>query len=110
MTALTLALAYTGFAGLCLAMRRHHLQVRGRQPSRTASTGLRLIGWLGLALSLAPSIVAWGTAIGIVAWFGMLTVAGLVFAFLLPYAPRAAVLLGLLGPMVAAISVLAAAP
>lgn len=110
MTVLALALAYAGFAGLCLAMRRHYQQVWGRQPSRRASSGLRLAGWLGLALSVAPSIVVWGTAIGIVAWFGMLTVAGLVFAFLLPYTPRAAALLGLLGPMAAAISVIATAP
>lgn len=111
MTLLTSALAYAGFAGLCLAMRRHHRQLWGRQPSRTASARLRLAGWLCLISSIAPCIVAWGSGAGTVAWFGILTAAGLVLAFLLPYAPRAAALLGLLGPMAAAaISVIAATP
>ena len=110
MNFLAVALAYAGFAGLCLAMQRHHWQVWSRQPSRTARVGLRLAGWLCLASSVAPCIVAWGTAIGIVAWFAMLTAAGLGLAFLLPFAPRAVALLGLLGPMAAAISVIAATP
>ena len=105
MTMLSLSLAYAGFTGLCLAMRRHHRQIRGRDASRTARSGLRFVGWLCLASSLAPCLVVWDAAVGTVAWFGVLSAAGFGLAFSLPYAPRAAAAFAVCAP-VAAISVL----
>lgn len=106
MTALALALAYAGFAGLCLSMPRHGRQVWSRDAGLIAQVGLRFSGWLCLALSLAACVAAWGGIIGSVAWFGVLTAAGLVLVFLLPYAPRVTVALALAMPLVTGLSVL----
>lgn len=110
MTALALSLAYSGFAGICLAMQRHHRQACGRDIGPTAQTGCRMAGWLLLVSSLAPCFAAWDWATGMVAWFGVLTTAGLMLTFLLPYAPRAAAALGIVAPVAAAISLLAGGP
>ena len=104
MAVLALSLAYTGLAGLCLAMPRHHRQVWTRDPRPAARTGLRVAGWLCLALSPLPCVVVWGAAAGTVAWFGVLSAAGFVLAFSLPHAPRATAVLGLFTPVVAALS------
>lgn len=91
MTALSLALAYAGFTGLCLAMERHHEQVFGsRRIPPLRGRLLRAAGWLLLALSLAPAVQEAGPALGVVLWAGLLTAAALPLALLLPYAPRAA--------------------
>ena len=104
MAMLALSLAYTGLAGLCLAMPRHHRQVWTRDPRPAARTGLRVAGWLCLVLSPLPCVVVWGAAAGTVAWFGVLSAAGFVLAFSLPHAPRATAVLGLFTPVIAALS------
>lgn len=89
------SLCYAGLSGLCLAMDRHHRQVwTGKAPA--AQRGLRLAGWLLLALALWPCILAWGAAVGVVLWLGWLAVGGLLLVLLLPYRPRAAALLAAL--------------
>ncbi|MCF4993774.1 DUF3325 family protein, partial [Pseudomonas gessardii] len=50
--------------------------------------GLRAMGWVLLTASLAVSVLGWGWAMGPVAWFGLISLAGLSVAFLLPYATR----------------------
>ena len=110
MTALALSLAYAGFAGICLAMQRHRRQVWGRDAGTTTQTGCRMAGWLFLALSLVPCFVAWGWAPGLLAWFGVLTTAGVLLTFLLPYAPRGAAALGVVAPIVAVAALLAGGP
>ncbi|MDQ2106460.1 DUF3325 domain-containing protein [Azospirillum isscasi] len=90
----SLCIAYAGFLALALAMDRHHEQILARRPSARASRLLGWVGWAVLALSLPPAIVAWGWAIGLPAWLGLLTVAAAALALLLPYAPRAALRLG----------------
>lgn len=89
MTGLSFALAYAGFAGLCLAMERHHEQVFGvrRIPPRRRH-GLAWGGWLLLAASLLPVSLAHGAGPGITLWTGLLTAAALMLALLLSYAPR----------------------
>lgn len=106
MTALALSLAYTGLAGLCLAMQRHQRQVWHRDAGRSVSISLRAAGWLCLACSLSVCIVTWGGAIGPVTWFGMLSAAGLILTFLLPYAPRIAATAALIAPVVTAMSII----
>ena len=108
MAMLALSLAYTGMAGLCLAMPRHHRQVWTRDPPPAARTGLRVAGWLCLALSPLPCVVVWGAAAGTVAGFGVLSTAGFVLAFSLPHAPRTTAVLGLFTPVVAAFSAIIA--
>lgn len=96
-----IGLAYAGMAGLCLAMDRHHRQVIGRAPRRGIVVALRLAGATALVLSFAAAVAADGWALGPVAWFGGLTAAGLVLILLLPYRPRLAVALGLVGLLLA---------
>ena len=96
----SLALAYAGMTALCFAMERHARQLRpagfGRGPAVAA---LRLLGVLGLAAAFWTCGMAWGWTMGPVSWFGVLTAAGLLLVFLLPWVPRAAALAGLLAPL-----------
>ena len=88
-TALSFALAYAGFTGLCLAMERHHEQVFGvRRIPRLRRLGLTGGGWLLLAGSLLLLLIAQGAGAGITLWLGLLTAAALALALLLSYAPR----------------------
>nr|WP_315182943.1 DUF3325 domain-containing protein [uncultured Albidiferax sp.] len=96
-------LAYAGFAGLCLAMDRHHAQVWGRDASPRARRCLRGAGWLLLALAVWPCVAAWGPSVGVVVWLGFLSAGALVLVGLLPYAPRAAVGLALLAALAAGV-------
>ena len=91
MTWLSLALAYAGLTGLCLAMERHHEQVfQTRRIPPWRGRLLRAAGWLLLAASLVAAVSDTGWALGIVLWAGSLTAAALLLTVLLPYSPRAA--------------------
>lgn len=86
------ALSYAGMAALCLGMDRHHRQVWTRTaPARQRA--LRIIGWLLLAAAIWPCVRAWGSSVGVVIWFGLLSAAVLVLVLLLPYRPKIAALL-----------------
>ncbi|MFP6848312.1 MAG: DUF3325 domain-containing protein [Pseudomonas sp.] len=89
---LAAALCYAGMAALCLGMDRHHQQVWSRKAPRR-QRGLRLAGWLLLAIALWPCVQAWGGAVGVVIWFGLLSAAALLLVLLLPYRPQGAALL-----------------
>ncbi|MCK8784097.1 DUF3325 domain-containing protein [Roseomonas sp. NAR14] len=110
MSFLSLALAYAGFTALCLAMERHHEQVfQARRVPPRRRRALRIAGWLLLAASPVPCILAEGWGYGTVLWCGVLTAAVLPLALLLPYAPRAAALLGpVMLPLAALLAVLRA--
>ncbi len=101
MVSLALALAYAGFVALCLAMDRHHGQVFRHRAVPWQRQALRLVGWLLLAASLPACIAGWGWPVGLVAWFGILSAAGLLLVFLLPYAPRVTAALALALPLCA---------
>lgn len=92
---------YAGLLALSLAMDRHHSQIRHGKPAPLLRRALRLAGWSLLALALWLCSLAWGWAIGPVAWFGLLSTAALGFVFLLPYAPRFAAWLAVVGPLLA---------
>lgn len=96
-----LALAYSGMAGLCLAMDRHHAQAWGGAAMPAARRGLRGVGWALLALALLPCLATWGASVGIVAWLGSLSAGALLLVGLLPYAPRATPALGALAALLA---------
>lgn len=88
-------LAYAGMLGLCQGLERHFKPVWGRTCPPALRRSLRGMGWLGLLLSLLLCVQAWGWAMGPVAWFGVMSLAGLLLVLLLPYWPRVAA--GLVG-------------
>lgn len=88
MIALGLALAFSGFVGLSLAMARHHEQVFGYRPARRRALLLRWGGWLLLALAVAPCIAALGPSVGLAAWAALLTVAAALLMVMLSYTPQ----------------------
>lgn len=108
MIIIALAFAYAGMTALCLAMRKHYRQVWNRNPIQAERISLRIAAWILLIASLALCIMGWGASIGPVAWFGMLSVTGLILIFLLPCLPRLAVSLGVLAPLLSLIGIFAA--
>ena len=86
------SLCYAGMAALCLGMDRHHQQVWSRKAPRL-QRGLRLLGWALLAVAVWPCVQAWGSSVGVVIWFGLLSAGALVLVLLLPYRPKGAALL-----------------
>jgi hypothetical protein len=83
-------LCYGGFTALCLSMDRHHTELLGRTPSFRRRQGMRISGWLLLALSLWAAVSAAGWGLGLVQWFAVLMLSGLLLVLLLPYRPRLA--------------------
>ncbi|WP_355606582.1 DUF3325 domain-containing protein [Xanthomonas cannabis] len=101
---LLLALNFSGFAALCLAMEKHQHELRGRSLGTARTRQLRSIGWLLLLLAFGLAVRAQGWGIGPVLWLGTLTATAAVLAlWLLPYR-RGAVL-----PAAIAVPVLAGA-
>ncbi|MFJ2982016.1 MULTISPECIES: DUF3325 domain-containing protein [unclassified Pseudomonas] len=90
--------AYAGMLGLCQGLERHYKHVWNRACPASWRRVLRGAGWLALALSLLLCAQAWGWAMGPVAWFGVMSLAGLVLVLLLPYWPKVAVGLVLMLP------------
>ncbi|WP_336335500.1 DUF3325 domain-containing protein [Pseudomonas putida] len=89
--------AYAGMLGLCQGLERHYKQVWNHACPRALRVTLRGAGWLALLASLVLFAQAWGWAMGPVAWFGALSLAGMLLVMLLPYWPRLAV--GLIGAL-----------
>ncbi|VVO10819.1 DUF3325 domain-containing protein [Pseudomonas fluorescens] len=87
---LVFLLCYGGFTALCLSMDRHHTDLLGRKPSVRRRQGMRISGWLLLALSLWAAVSATGWGLGLVQWFAVLMLSGLLLVLLLPYRPRLA--------------------
>ncbi|ATP51139.1 MULTISPECIES: DUF3325 domain-containing protein [unclassified Pseudomonas] len=83
--------AYVGMLALCQGLERHYKHVWNRPCPRGLRLGLRGAGWLALLVSLLLCAQAWGWAMGPVAWFGALSLAGMLLVMLLPYWPRLAV-------------------
>lgn len=98
MTVLALALCYAGLAALCFAMRRHHRQLRSRDPAAAGAWALRTLGAALLTAAAAVCAGQWGAAAGAVAWLAALPVTGGVLVLMLPYAPRAAAAAALAAP------------
>ena len=91
--------AYAGMLGLCQGLERHYKQVWQRTCPRSLRLTLRSAGWLALLASLWLCAQAWGWAMGPVAWFGAMSLAGMALLMLLPYWPRLAVALVALVPV-----------
>ncbi|QXH47763.1 DUF3325 domain-containing protein [Pseudomonas xanthosomatis] len=96
-------IVFAGFAGLCLAMEKHFVELFRRKPTRPQLKALRAGGWALLALALVLAVQAQGWALGLVEWTALLMAGATLWVFGLPYQPR--LLLGLaaaslvLGPL-----------
>ncbi len=81
------ALCLAAFSALSLAMERHHVQVFGTNVAKRQLTW-RSLGWTLMLAAAIYSIHSLGIGIGLVLWCGVLTIAGVLVAWLLPYRPR----------------------
>ncbi|MFT4267116.1 MAG: DUF3325 domain-containing protein [Xenophilus sp.] len=98
---LALALSYSGFTALCLAMEKHQLELYGKdRASPRRMRMLRALGWLLLAIAFGLCVGVRGWAIGPVQWLGALTAGAAVLAlWLLPYLPKAIVPAAFVAPV-----------
>lgn len=85
--AASLGLAYLGMLGLCLGMARHYRQRYHHPLTPGRGRVLRLAGWSGCLLALAPCLAGWGAAQGVVLWIGLLSAAATGLVFLLAWRP-----------------------
>ena len=105
MMALAFALAYGGFTAICFAMPSHGRKL-GVVPGRAIAAGLRSLGSAGLLASLYACALHWGWVDGSVAWFGVLSVAGLALIGTLAVNARLALLIAPVGLAAAAMLML----
>lgn len=97
MRLLAFCLIYAGFCCLCLSMSKHYRQVFGAAPSVPMSRLLRWAGWCLLLCSWGGWLLTDGGFIGSLLFIGLLPLAGLPVALLLPYRPRWPMYLASLG-------------
>ncbi|APO96050.1 DUF3325 domain-containing protein [Xanthomonas vesicatoria] len=99
---LLLALNFSGFAALCLAMEKHQHEVRGRSLGAARTRQLRSIGWVLLLCTFGLAVRAQGWGIGPVLWLGTLTAAAAPLSlWLLPYRRGAILPAALVAPVLA---------
>lgn len=84
---LAFVLMCLGFGALALSITKHHRDVVGVSVSPSRQKVLRLSGWVLLGFSLVLTLIARGPSIGLATWVGLLTVAALLVAVSLTYAP-----------------------
>lgn len=89
-------LCYPGFVALCLAMDRHHQELRGGRPSRHWQLCLRLVGALLLGLATWSLMSSAGWALGLVRSLGLAMASAGLLVWLLPYYPKLALRLAVL--------------
>jgi len=86
----TLALTYSAWVALSLAMDRHYADINGRgaEPSAALRKRGRRLGTLALTAAFAVCVRDSGWGIGPVVWLGTMTVAALLLVLQLCYAPK----------------------
>lgn len=80
-----LAMTYTALSALCFSMDKHYQNVFNNEPLLSRQRLLYWGGWLLCIISAIWAIKLWGTAIGVVAWFGCLTVMQMTVILILTY-------------------------
>lgn len=96
-------LAYAGMLGFCLGKERHWKQlVSSRVPARLRRLGAPL-GSLLLGLAVYTAGDVWPGGMALVGWFGLISLAGFALLMLIPYAPRVATSLPVMGGMIWAV-------
>lgn len=104
---LALMLCYGGFTALCLSMDRHHTELLGQKPSARRRHGMKIAGWILLALSLWAAVSKTGWSLGLVEWSAVLMLSALLLVLLLPYRPRLALSLAGLSLLASPVAALA---
>ena len=81
---------FTGFIALSLSMKRHFKQCspQRRMPSLKLLFVFRLAGYISLIISMSLCMIAQDLGLGLVLWFGLLTIAALLQLLLLTYKPQ----------------------
>jgi hypothetical protein len=90
----TFLCAYAGFAALCAITARNVPLVFATPPSRGVVTGLRVAGYLLLALSWIPCYLQWDVPMGTAYWVMNLGASALALVFPFAYAPKRSVQAG----------------
>lgn len=108
MMPLAIAVSFSAFTALSLAMEKHQLDLHGKAaaalPRRHA---WRVLGWVLLTLAFGLCVWDRGWALGPLLWLGAMTVSGAALAFgLYPFRPRWITPLALALPVVALAAVL----
>ncbi|MBH1738671.1 DUF3325 domain-containing protein [Stenotrophomonas maltophilia] len=107
MMLLPLALSFSAFTALSLAMEKHQHDLHGSAAATPARrTQWRVLGWALLTVAFALCVIDHGWAMGPVLWLGTMTLGGLALSFgLYPYRPKwiaaLAIVLPVLGLVVA---------
>ena len=101
---LSLSLAYAGMLGFCLGMERHWKQLASPRLPAAARRLCVPVGLLLLGLSGWIATAIWSSAMASVAWFGMISLTGLALVLLMPYKPRLALSMPLLGVLLTGLS------
>lgn len=93
----SIVLAYAGMLGCCLGKERHWKQlVSPRVPAKLRRlTGP--VGYVLLGLTVYASCQVWPGGMALVGYFGLISLAGFALLLLIPYAPRFAVSLPVIG-------------
>jgi len=86
--------AYAGFAALCAITARNVPLVWSKPPSHGVVSGLRVAGYLLLAVSWIPCYLQWDVPIGTAAWVMNLVASGFALVFPFAYAPKRSVQAG----------------
>lgn len=84
----SLALAYSGFAMLCAAMRRRYQDVFGTWSVKPAILLLRLAGLTLIIIALMYCMATWGITIGISAGWLVLAIAAYLVVLTATYLPK----------------------
>jgi|SRR5690606_19583363 predicted exporter len=87
---LSLTLAYAGILLICLGMQRHWKQLAHPRLPAQLRPACALLGAASLALAVYTCSFIWHPGMAWVAWFGMISLAGLALLLLLPYSTRMA--------------------
>ncbi|HAL87492.1 MAG TPA: hypothetical protein DCM31_11985 [Deferribacteraceae bacterium] len=80
---LSVLMVLIGFFLVSITMERH-----SKGFSMTNKYLFRILGWIILFIALFPCIKEWNTAIGIAAWFGIMSLTGSIFVMVLSYLPE----------------------
>lgn len=104
MITLSLALCISGFGSLCLGMPRHYQQICRTSCGQQRQRLLRLLGWMLLAVAVAPAIASMGTSVGLAFWASALSLGALGQLLMLSYRPGWIIPVTLAAPVLALVA------
>ncbi|WP_019340217.1 DUF3325 domain-containing protein [Stutzerimonas stutzeri] len=93
----SMMLAYAGMLGFCLGKERHWKQLVNPRVSVRLRRLCTPAGAVLLGLSAFAALRVWPGGMALVGWFGAMSLTGFALLMLIPYAPRVATSLPVLG-------------